>query len=69
MLLRGRFEYKEAGIFDRTHLRFFTLDSLYKLLDECSLKIEELKFTGLASRLRILPTVLTGQFVVVARFF
>ncbi len=69
MLLRGRFDYKEAGILDRTHLRFFTLDSLQKLLDECSLKIQEVKFTGLASRLRVLPKVLTGQFVIVASYF
>lgn len=30
-LLQGRFEYKEAGILDKTHLRFFTLDSILDL--------------------------------------
>lgn len=31
-LLDGKFDYREEGILDRTHLRFFTRDSLSKLL-------------------------------------
>lgn len=31
-LLVGRFEYEEWGIMDRTHLRFFTLDTAQQLL-------------------------------------
>ena len=27
-LLRGRWDYRERGILDRGHLRFFTLDSI-----------------------------------------
>jgi SAM-dependent methyltransferase len=31
--LAGRFEYQWSGLYDRTHLRFFTRRSLHKLLD------------------------------------
>ena len=33
-LLQGRFDYTEAGILDKTHLRFFTLDSIVKLFQK-----------------------------------
>jgi len=35
-LLFGRFEYMDRGILDRTHLRFFTLRSLKRLMNEVS---------------------------------
>ena len=35
-LLFGRFDYMDRGILDRTHLRFFTLRSLDKMLNEVS---------------------------------
>lgn len=38
-LLFGQFEYTERGILDRTHLRFFTLQSFAHLLREAELKI------------------------------
>lgn len=41
-LLRGEFEYTNEGILDRTHLRFFTLNSICKMMAECRLNIEEL---------------------------
>ncbi|MDE6608271.1 MAG: methyltransferase domain-containing protein [Lachnospiraceae bacterium] len=41
-LLRGKFEYQDKGILDRTHLRFFTLESIIKMLWECGLRIEHL---------------------------
>ncbi|MEO6601110.1 MAG: class I SAM-dependent methyltransferase [Polyangiaceae bacterium] len=31
--LRGRFEYTWSGLYDRTHLRFFTRASMHKVLD------------------------------------
>lgn len=42
-LLQGKFEYEEAGILDRTHVRFFTLDSIAEMFNRCSMKIENLR--------------------------
>jgi len=41
-LLRGKFEYQDRGILDRTHLRFFTLESIVRMLWECGLRIERM---------------------------
>lgn len=50
-LLRGRFDYAERGILDKTHLRFFTKDSASKLLKSAYLDIETIKPTSLALHL------------------
>ena len=36
-LLQGKFRYRNAGILDRTHIRFFTLDSIWGMLHRCGL--------------------------------
>jgi SAM-dependent methyltransferase len=36
-LVRGRFDYVEAGILDRTHLRFFTRRTIFELFERCGL--------------------------------
>jgi 2-polyprenyl-3-methyl-5-hydroxy-6-metoxy-1,4-benzoquinol methylase len=36
-LLQGRFRYNDVGLLDRTHLRFFTLESARELLTEAGL--------------------------------
>jgi O-antigen biosynthesis protein len=41
-LLQGRFEYRELGLLDNTHLRFFTHDSVMKLFDQAELAVVEL---------------------------
>lgn len=38
-ILRGNFAYSDAGVLDRTHLRFFTLYNSVKLLEDCGYKI------------------------------
>jgi SAM-dependent methyltransferase len=42
-LLDGRFDYGPTGLLDRTHLRFFTLDSIHGLLDEAGLLALEVR--------------------------
>jgi hypothetical protein len=39
-VLRGRFPYRQYGLFDRTHLRFYTRHSLYELIARCGYTIE-----------------------------
>jgi 2-polyprenyl-3-methyl-5-hydroxy-6-metoxy-1,4-benzoquinol methylase len=38
-LLRGRFEYRDDGVLDRTHLRFFTLRSARALVEQAGFEI------------------------------
>lgn len=40
-LLRGRFEYRGEGLLDRTHLRFYTRESLSRLLEENGFHVQE----------------------------
>lgn len=41
-LLSGHFEYRDIGLLDSTHLRFFTRETLEQLLDEAELGLAEL---------------------------
>ena len=54
-LLFGRFDYKDRGILDRTHLRFFTLETLKKLLDECACRRRAIAPTPIPIQL-VLPS-------------
>ena len=40
LLLRGAFQYRDAGIMDRTHLRFFVRSSAIALLNSAGLHVE-----------------------------
>jgi SAM-dependent methyltransferase len=42
LIFRGRWEYADDGILDRSHLRFFTLDSIRGMLKEAGYEIEDL---------------------------
>jgi len=79
-LIRGRWEYQERGLLDRTHLRFFTRRSLVDLFTQADLVIERLersyrlreadrRWARLARWLGRGPLrdLLTYQFLVVAR--
>ena len=52
-LVNGKWEYKNAGILDKTHLRFFTKASFKKVLNENEFSIENLKriHTGIEKQL------------------
>jgi len=64
-LLLGRFDYQESGILKKDHLRFFTLHSIRKMFDEAGLSIDKIDYTGLGSRIKIFPTLLAFQFLIV----
>ena len=50
-LLFGRFDYGDQGILDRTHLRFFTLKTLTKLLQETGFNIRQIIATPIPLQL------------------
>ena len=39
-LLLGFWNYEDAGLLDRTHLRFFTKDSIFRMFEDAGLRIE-----------------------------
>jgi SAM-dependent methyltransferase len=43
-LLRGRFPYAESGLFDATHLRFFTRRSALELAERAGYRVEREQF-------------------------
>jgi SAM-dependent methyltransferase/glycosyltransferase involved in cell wall biosynthesis len=45
-LLAGQWEYQDEGILDRTHLRFFTLESVKQLFTQAGLQIDEIQTIG-----------------------
>jgi 2-polyprenyl-3-methyl-5-hydroxy-6-metoxy-1,4-benzoquinol methylase len=47
LLLLGRFDYRDAGILDRTHLRFFTKESALRLAERAGLDIIGMVRNGL----------------------
>ena len=50
-LLFGRFDYGDRGILDRTHLRFFTLKTITKLLQETGFNIRQIVATPIPVQL------------------
>jgi 2-polyprenyl-3-methyl-5-hydroxy-6-metoxy-1,4-benzoquinol methylase len=47
LLLRRRFNYQDAGILDRTHLKFFVEDTAIKLLNDANLTVTEGLISGI----------------------
>ncbi|MCL1469733.1 methyltransferase domain-containing protein [Argonema antarcticum A004/B2] len=45
-LLRGKWKYEDEGLLDRTHLRFFTLDSIKQMFAEAELQVHEIQTRG-----------------------
>jgi GT2 family glycosyltransferase/2-polyprenyl-3-methyl-5-hydroxy-6-metoxy-1,4-benzoquinol methylase/Tfp pilus assembly protein PilF len=44
-LIEGKWEYQDAGILDRTHLRFFTKSSIIKMFQNAGYKINDIQAT------------------------
>lgn len=66
MVLLGRFEYKDAGLLDKTHLRFFTLKTAKELFLEQGYRIVRIEYTELASLIKVWPELLATQFIMLA---
>ena len=49
LLFRGRWDYAQFGLMDRTHLRFFTKHSATQLLRQAGLRVDAVHKTGLDS--------------------
>jgi methionine biosynthesis protein MetW len=45
-LLFGKWNYKECGLLDKMHVRFFTWETAKKLIEDCGFKIVSLKCTS-----------------------
>ncbi len=60
LLLSGRWDYTEAGILDKSHLRFFVRDTAIGLIASSGLKVDLVKSTGLghSRRSRMVNAVL-----------
>ena len=70
-ILAGNFNYQDAGLFDKTHLHFYTLSTARELLTAVGLKItqEDYEFFGpkpLSILFRHLPTLFAYQIVLEA---
>jgi SAM-dependent methyltransferase len=59
-LLRGRWDYRERGILDRGHLRFFTLETIHSLFAQAGLKITHIGHRYRRSLFRETLSFLTG---------
>ncbi|MBO9555478.1 class I SAM-dependent methyltransferase [Cellulomonas sp.] len=44
-LLQGRWDYRDTGLLDRTHIRFFTQESILALVEEAGLQVARLRST------------------------
>lgn len=78
--LKGEWPYNDRGIFDKTHLRWFTYKNILKLEEICDLKIEKIErkyrfrdrkgaeFPLYGKVLKkLFPSVFTFQYIVIAK--
>jgi 2-polyprenyl-3-methyl-5-hydroxy-6-metoxy-1,4-benzoquinol methylase len=61
LLLRRQFNYQDAGILDRTHLRFFVEDTAVKLLNDANFVVTSALISGIrGSRAKLLNFLSCG---------
>lgn len=64
LVFRGKWEYADSGMLDRTHLRFFTLGSIRKMVEEAGFEIRDLvKRPSAPSWLKFLNRMLAGRLI------
>ena len=72
LFFQGRFDYQDTGILDRTHLRFFTLDSAMELIEATGFDLLATELLDanvpLARRLRGVPGVTRWRRWMVRRY-
>lgn len=62
-LIMGRFQLTDQGVFDRTHLRWFTPDTFAALAENSGFDVEELgPVTPFSQRTELLSKLTSGQF-------
>lgn len=59
LLLRGRWDYADTGVLDRTHLRFFTRSSARALIEGAGFRIDRIVPSATATRWQRLGNLLT----------
>lgn len=65
LFLGGRWDYQDAGILDRTHLRFFTRKSLPELFERAGFSLRDcvgINASELPWKIALLNRVLSGRF-------
>jgi cyclopropane fatty-acyl-phospholipid synthase-like methyltransferase len=63
LIFRDQWEYRDEGLLDRTHLRFFTGTSICKLLEHCGYRVEEVRLDlPLSSKVGLLNVLTLGLF-------
>lgn len=61
LMFRGEFTYKDAGILDRTHMRFFVQESAVELLEDAGLHVDGGLWSGIDGRkTRLLDRITLG---------
>jgi len=67
-LLFGHFEYTEAGVMARSHLRFFTFKTAKEMIHKAGLTCERFYAAGtVVSYLNLFPRLLAAQLIFVCR--
>lgn len=64
ILRTSDFKYREAGIMDRTHLRFFTKKSMVRMFEDCGYKIKSIQGINTPNKqnkFRLLNTFFFGK--------
>lgn len=62
-LIMGRFDYKEMGVMDRTHLRWFTPNSYRTMFEAAGVEVEDLRpIRAFGGKARVVNALTRGRF-------